>query len=66
MTHDAFQVLRFIFGWGYRFLTGFKIPGTNITPAALLFLILFVSVAIRFIRSLTDVKSTVSDKKSGD
>lgn len=64
MTNDAFQVLRFILGWGWRFFTGYKIPGTNVTPGAIIFLILFVTVALRFIRSLTDVSSSGSNKKS--
>ena len=64
MTQQAVETLRWILAWGWRFMTGYYIPGTNVTPGAIMFFILFVNVAIRFIRSISDVSS--SSKRSED
>lgn len=62
MTQNALTVLQFLAAWGWRFFTGYYIPGTNVTPGAILFFVLFVHVVINFIRRVTDV-SKMPDKK---
>lgn len=63
MTQNALTVLQFLAAWGWRFFTGFYIPGTNVTPGAILFFILFVHVALKFIKRVTDVSSSGSKSK---
>lgn len=55
MTQNAIDVLTFILAWGWRFLTGYYIPGTNVTPGAMLFFILLASLVINFFRRLFNV-----------
>lgn len=66
MTQNALTVLQFLAAWGWRFLTGFYIPGTNVTPGAMLFFILFVSVVVNFIRRVIDVSKMPEKKSKGD
>ena len=71
MTGNAITVLRFILAWGWRFLTGYYIPGTNVTPGAMLFMVLLASFVINFFRRIFSVETsnTHSSKKqesSGD
>lgn len=63
MTQNALDVLTFIFAWGWRFLTGIRIPGTNVTPGAVLFFILLVDLSINFARRLSGVTPTSSPKE---
>lgn len=58
MTQNALQTLTFILAWGWRFMTGYYIPGTNVTPGAVLFLIVFVKVVLSFIKRLSDVSGS--------
>lgn len=66
MTQNALQTITFILAWGWRFLTGYYIPGTNVTPGAVLFFIVFVKVALSFIKRLSDVSSSGSGKAKED
>lgn len=71
MTGNAITVLKFILAWGWRFLTGYYIPGTNVTPGAFLFMLIFTSFVINFFRRLFNVaesgtKSTHKKESSGD
>lgn len=52
MTSNALEILRFIFAWGWRFFTGFYIPGTNVTPGGLLLFIFLLNILIGWLRSL--------------
>lgn len=63
MTQNALQVLRYILAWGWRFLTGFYIPGTNVTPGALLFFVFLVVVLSKFIKRLFNVSESKSSAK---
>lgn len=63
MTQNAIQVLRFMFAWGWRFLTGFTFPGTNVTPGAVLFFGFFVYVTLLFIRRVLNVDSSSRSSK---
>ena len=65
MTQNAIQILTFIFAWGWRFLTGFYIPGTNVTPGAVLFFIFLAYISLKLISRLTNDSPTPfsSDEK---
>lgn len=65
MTQNALTVMRFIFAWGWRFLTGFTFPGTNVTPGAVLFFGFFVYISLVFIRRILSVTPSDSSKSSG-
>lgn len=66
MTVNALDSITFILAWGWRFLTGVYIPGTNVTPGAVLFFVAFVKVVISFIKRLSDVSSSGSGKSKED
>lgn len=55
MTSDSLTILQFWFTWGWRLLTSTYLPGTNVTPAAMILFGAFAMLAIRFIMSLTGV-----------
>lgn len=52
VTNDFLSGLRFIFSMGWKLITAFCIPGTNVTPAALM---LFVSVSFISLKFLTQL-----------
>ena len=58
MTVNALNTLKFILAWGWRFLTGFYIPGTNVTPAAVLLFVFFVTFVLKFARRLFNVSGS--------
>lgn len=62
MTQNAFQVMRFILAWGWRFFTGYYIPGTNVTPGAMLLFVAFSALIIDFTRRMFNV--TASSRSS--
>lgn len=64
MTQNALTVLRFILAWGWRFFTGFYIPGTNVTPGALLLFIFLITVVLGWVKGLFNAQ--VSSKSSND
>lgn len=47
-----FTILSFMFTWVWRFLTSAYIPGTNLTPAALLLFPAVTFISLKFITSL--------------
>lgn len=62
MTNDAFIILQYIFGAIWRLFTSFYIPGTRVTPAGILFLVLFGTVVLRFVKRIFNLhKSTEED-----
>ena len=63
MTQNALQVLRYILAWGWRFMTGWYIPGTNVTPGALLFFVFLVVVLTKFVKRLFNVSESKSSAK---
>lgn len=58
MTSNALEILRFFFAWGWRFFTGFYIPGTNVTPGGLLLFVFLLSILIGWLRSLFNAQLT--------
>lgn len=54
MNSDALTVLYMIFEVCWRFFTSWTVPGTNITIGTFLLFLLFVSLAIRFIKRFFD------------
>lgn len=62
MTLHGFTVLSFIFSWGWRFFTGFHIPGTNITPGAILLFAFLTSIILNFARRLFGVEQIKINK----
>lgn len=58
MTQNALQTLTFIFAWGWRFLTSNYIPGTNVTPGAVILFVFLTSMIIKFARRLFSVPSS--------
>ena len=52
MTSDALAVVQSLFTNIWTIFNSWYIPGTHVTPAALLFFGLFVALVIRFIRRL--------------
>ena len=58
MTQNALMTLRFIMAWGWRFLTGVYIPGTNVTPGALFLLSFTIYVVLKFVSRLSNVSPT--------
>lgn len=65
MTYNALQVLKFILGWGWRFMTGFYIPGTNVTPGAAILFIILVTLLFNWLRGIFNAKSS-SNSSKGD
>lgn len=57
MTGNAIQTLTFILAWGWRFFTGYYLPGTNVTPGALCLFILLTRLVISFFGRLYNVQS---------
>lgn len=49
MTNDALAVVSCIFTNVFRLFNSWYIPGTNVTPAVLLFGSLFLSIVFRFL-----------------
>ena len=63
MTQNALTVLQYLMAWGWRFMTGYYIPGTNVTPGACLLFIFFVTFVIKFARRLFNVNQSSSSKE---
>ena len=53
MTRNAFDVLAFLLRQIWRFFNSWYIPGTNVTPAGFMLLVLFLALVIRFIKRIT-------------
>lgn len=65
MTNNAFQFLVLFLGQIFRLFTSWYIPGTNVTPAGVLFFIAFAGLSIRFVKALflNYVSSEVSQNR---
>lgn len=55
MTQDTISILQFWFLWGWRLLTSTYLPGTNVTPAAMLLFGAFAILSIKFFTNLMGV-----------
>lgn len=55
MTSDAISIVRFMFTCAWQLLTCFHLPGTNVTPLAMMFFVASVGVAIKFLVSFFGV-----------
>lgn len=62
MTADAEMVLVALFDTIWRLFTSWKIPGTNVTPAAFLIFLLFASLALRYLKNLFSLSSSVGSE----
>lgn len=52
MTNSAFSIIQFTFSTIWRLFTSWRIPGTIVTPASLIFFVLSAGLAIKFIVNL--------------
>lgn len=52
MSNDVIQIITAPMAHIWRLFTGFHIPGTNITPAMVLFFVPFVSLIMKFVKDL--------------
>ena len=66
MTQNALTVLRFILAWGWRFFTGYHIPGTNVTPGGLLLFAFLLSFLLGWLRSLFNAQIVHEGKGLGN
>lgn len=55
MSSDALLILRTLFGSIWALFTSWYLPGTRMTPAELGFLILTISLLLRFLKRLLSV-----------
>ena len=49
MTDDALLVVECLFGTIWKFFNSWYIPGTNVTPAVMMFGFLFLKIVFRFV-----------------
>ena len=61
MSSDALLILRTLFGAIWALFTSWYLPGTRMTPAEFAFLILTVSLLIRFLKRLLSVDGGGND-----
>lgn len=52
MTQDFLNGLSMIFNIGWSLLTSFKIPGTNVTPAAFMLFVMVSGISLKFLVNL--------------
>lgn len=52
MTQEVRYIITSVFPQIWRLFTGFYIPGTNITPAMIIFFPAFVSLIMFFVKNL--------------
>lgn len=52
MTSQSVLILKSWFSWGWQLLTSFYLPGTNVTPAAMLLFGSFAFIALKFFTRL--------------
>lgn len=66
MLPQSLQFIQGLFANIWRLLTGFYIPGTDLTPAALIVGIFIINLFIRYIKGLLEIggSNDRSDKKS--
>lgn len=51
MTSDAIQIVQFLFTMIWSLFTSWSFPGTNVTPAAMAFLILTAFLIIKIVKN---------------
>lgn len=49
LTNDALLVVECLFGTIWKFFNSWYIPGTNVTPAVMMFGFLFLRIVFRFV-----------------
>lgn len=49
LTNDALLVVECLFGTIWKFFNSWYIPGTNVTPAVMMFGFLFLKIVFRFV-----------------
>ena len=54
MTSDAITILKMLFNAAYSFLTAFEIPGTHMTPLAMILFVAFAVAVISFFKSFNE------------
>lgn len=64
VSSDFAAIIRFMWETAFRFMTAFYIPGTHITPLALLFFIACTTLALKFITNVFGI-GNVSDMTYG-
>lgn len=64
MTENLFTLFKFIFAWGWRFMTGFYIPGTNVTFGAFTLFVMFLFIVKKFIVRVFNDNGASDDSKS--
>lgn len=57
MTSDAISVVRFMWDIAFKLLTCIHIPGTNVTPLAMLFFLAVVVVSLKFLTNMFGIGS---------
>lgn len=62
MTSDALLVLNALFKTIWRLFTEWKIPGTDVTPAAFLIFLLFAALALRYLKNLFSLSASVGSE----
>lgn len=58
MTSDAVLIVRWIFGYCWTLFTSWRIPGTDVTPAAMGFFLILSSFALRYLSSVLKKEDT--------
>lgn len=53
MSRSVFSFLQVLFTGAWKFFSEFYIPGTNVTPAGLFLLVMFITITIKLIKKIT-------------
>lgn len=61
MITSAVQIVRFIFTQVWRLFNSWYVPGTNVTPAGFLFLVLFLTLVLKFGKRLFGLRHKEDD-----
>lgn len=59
MTNDALLVVECLFGTIWKFFNSWYIPGTNVTPAVMMFGFLFLKIVFRFVSQFFGIWETI-------
>lgn len=62
MSADALSLLGGLFSAVWNLFTGWYLPGTNVTPAALALAILFIWLLVRRLVRMFDTQSTMKGR----
>lgn len=66
LTNDALLVVECLFGTIWKFFNSWYIPGTNVTPAVMMFGFLFLKIVFRFVGQFFGLwESVASAPKEG-